>query len=302
MYRDSNSGYWGFPSSTMDWCEENYAVTPLVAEFWNTVSNVTFIVPPLIATYHLWRYKLSELGPIVCFLLLSVVGFGSFAFHCTLLYHSQLLDELPMIYGTCAMLYCIIEIESPKFSSNKKLIFILTFIAVFVTVIYSTFKNPLIFLWSYGILATSLFLLNIRGCLKYGLNSSSPKLLGMASLNYGFGFILWNLDNEYCYRVRDVRNNVPVVMAPVTQLHAWWHFFAGVGTFLTIIYIIHLRLVCLGIQPTLQFLHGCLPMYSASGKPFDAKKVKDDINSRSSVKLKNGRSNNNSIGNFARLL
>ena len=33
MYRDPSSGYWGFPSSTMDWCEENYAVTSFVAEF-----------------------------------------------------------------------------------------------------------------------------------------------------------------------------------------------------------------------------------------------------------------------------
>ena len=33
MYRDSTSGYWGFPTSTMDWCEENYAVTRYIAEF-----------------------------------------------------------------------------------------------------------------------------------------------------------------------------------------------------------------------------------------------------------------------------
>lgn len=27
------AGYWGPPTSTLDWCEENYAVTWLVAEF-----------------------------------------------------------------------------------------------------------------------------------------------------------------------------------------------------------------------------------------------------------------------------
>ncbi|XP_066927401.1 alkaline ceramidase 3-like [Clytia hemisphaerica] len=301
MYRDSSSGYWGFPSSTMDWCEENYAVTSYVAEFWNTVSNVVFVVPPLLTAYHLWKHKLSELGPIVCFLLLTVVGFGSFAFHCTLLYHSQLLDELPMIYGTCAMLYCIIEIRSPKDSVNKSLIVILISISLSITLIYGSLKNPLIFLWSYGVLAAALFILNIRGCLNY---NGSPKLLASASFNYGFGFILWNLDNEYCYRVRDTRKSLPGLIAPVTQLHAWWHFFAGVGTFLTIVYIIHLRLTCLGVNPFLQFLHGFFPYYSQKvGRSYEETKFQQDINGNTvpSVKLKNGRSNN-SVGNFARLL
>jgi dihydroceramidase len=31
--------------------------------------------------------------------LLALVGFGSFAFHATLLYGAQLADELPMIFG-----------------------------------------------------------------------------------------------------------------------------------------------------------------------------------------------------------
>lgn len=26
-------GYWGSPTATLDWCEENYAVTHFIAEF-----------------------------------------------------------------------------------------------------------------------------------------------------------------------------------------------------------------------------------------------------------------------------
>lgn len=298
MYRDSTSGYWGFPTSTMDWCEENYAVTPYVAEFWNTISNVVFIVPPLTVAYHFWRYRLSEFGPIVCLLLLACVGFGSFAFHCTLLYESQLLDELPMIYGTCAMLYCIIEIQSQPNSRNTRLALLLTSISVLITTLYATFKNPLIFLWSYGLLAAVLLSLNIRGCIKY---NGSKSLLLLATASYGFGFVLWNIDNELCYSVRDVRGALPGVIAPATQLHAWWHFFAGVGTFFTIICIVHLRIVCMGYNPGLKYLHNCFPFY-VKGERINASKREsnNNINKTSSVKLKNR--GNNSVGNFARLL
>ncbi|KAL4696909.1 hypothetical protein H8959_002607 [Pygathrix nigripes] len=40
-------GYWGPTTSTLDWCEENYSVTWYIAEFWNTVSNLIMIIPPM---------------------------------------------------------------------------------------------------------------------------------------------------------------------------------------------------------------------------------------------------------------
>ena len=59
---------------------------------------------------------------------------------------------------------------------------------------------------------------------------------------YGSGFLLWNLgelkisqssaklnplENAFCPQVERVRSNLPPILAPLTQLHGWWHLFAG---------------------------------------------------------------------------
>jgi len=37
-------GYWGAPSATIDWCEDNYAVTRFIAEFCK-YTTLCFISP-----------------------------------------------------------------------------------------------------------------------------------------------------------------------------------------------------------------------------------------------------------------
>ena len=43
-------GFWGSVTSTLDWCEENYMVSHYVAEFFNTLSNLPFLI------YAIWGF------------------------------------------------------------------------------------------------------------------------------------------------------------------------------------------------------------------------------------------------------
>ena len=72
---------------------------------------------------------------------------------------------------------------------------------------------------------------------------------------YGLGFILWNIDNVYCSKITDLREiqlNSSVgffkYFSPLTQLHGWWHLFAGYATYLHIINCIQQRLNYLKID------------------------------------------------------
>jgi cell division protein FtsW (lipid II flippase) len=90
--------------------------SPFIAETYNTLSNIPFIVFAIIGAISVLRpgpAKSSKPLPharrfFVTHLVLALVGVGSFVFHATLKWRAQVLfDEMPMLFVACAALYCV---------------------------------------------------------------------------------------------------------------------------------------------------------------------------------------------------
>lgn len=242
-------GIWGTPTSTIDWCEENYHVTPLIAEFWNTISNVIFIVPSLLML-GIGTIEGHEERFQWCHFSVFTVGFGSWCFHMTLLYSMQLLDELPMIYGAAFHLYSDIEVTSPLNHKNRPLQIGLAIYCAIVTAFYLLSQHVIFFQVSYGLLVTLMVFSSVRLMLYYEHNT----LLYLTGLvTYMSGFVLWNLDQHFCGKLQLIRKEYLGVFAPIFQLHAWWHILAGTGTYLSVLFSAHTRYLYLGMKPEIKF-------------------------------------------------
>uniref|UniRef100_A0A6I8P357 Alkaline ceramidase n=1 Tax=Ornithorhynchus anatinus TaxID=9258 RepID=A0A6I8P357_ORNAN len=227
------AGYWGPTTSTLDWCEENYAVSFYIAEFWNTVSNLIMILPPLYGAVQTFNDGLEK-RYLAAYLGVTVVGLGSWCFHMTLQYEMQLLDELPMIYSCCVFVYCLYECFKVKNSINYPLIFLLVLFSLIVTVVYLRWKEPVFHQVMYGVLVSSLVLRSV-----YIVTWVYPWLRGLGYTSLGIfllGFLLWNIDNIFCEFLRTLRASMPPVVGAVTQLHAWWHILTGLGSYLHILF------------------------------------------------------------------
>lgn len=261
----NDEGFWGEATSTIDWCEENYAVTSYLAEFWNTISNWVFLIPPFFGAVLTWEYKI-ERRYTLAFVSLLVIGIGSSCFHATLLYEMQLLDELPMIYGTCVLIFCICHCSHRPRDHNQTLTLCLIVCCAMITLVYLTVINPLIFQWAYGILVATLVIKTGMACRKH---KGSKKLLFISLASYAIGFMLWNIDNNFCPSVREIRNLVFAPIRPFTQLHAIWHTLAAIGSYYHVLFSIDLRLRCLGRVTHLKIFHGWLPFVYVSRESFE---------------------------------
>jgi len=170
----------------------------------------------------------------------------------------QMLDEVPMIWGSCYMIYTMhLVLKKPGSVSYKAATFLLLYCLVFL-VVYTKLDDPLLFQTMYGVVVVVL-VVQAMYIFTLQCNKQVFKLYMTGLVLYLTGFILWNigknskatlvmdhqvnnfLENHHCSTLTRWRCSLPHILQPVLQLHAWWHLLAGYATYLNIQHCLHHR-------------------------------------------------------------
>lgn len=225
---------WGGITATLDWCEENlFYPVYFIAEFWNTISNVGMIVLGLYGAYRTMVIHNLPLKYVLGYLCITLVGIGSACFHGTLLFTSQLLDELPMILADGVFLYLV----APKrWKTQQNYIFLALAIlayVLFVTVVYVYTRNAIFFESMYALGAILITARCVAWHRKYGSvkkHDAARDTIVWGTFCFGLAFFLWNIDNTFCEKLREIRKTLYFI-SPLFQFHAIWHLGTGLGTY-----------------------------------------------------------------------
>lgn len=260
---EPSEGYWGAITSTIDWCEENYVVSPYIAEWSNTISNGCFVILALYTTYCSIRNGLEFRFHLIGFGF-ALVGVGSWLFHMTLQYRYQLLDELPMIYATCIPTWSLLCETRDTLNPNSRIsnvtlrrqvkvgLYLTTFVFV-LTLIYLITKIPEIHQTVYGAFTIIVVLLSGKYTHDYVRDDLARRcmyqcmILGMVF--FSLGFIFWNLDNQLCSLWIHIRREwLKLPLGVFLELHGWWHFLTSIGVYCYIVFLQYLRIQTQGLS------------------------------------------------------
>lgn len=216
---------------------QNYEVTMYIAEFWNSVSNLFFIIPPLAVCIKLWRRNVERVY-ILALIYMAFTGIGSFAFHATLKYPMQLWDELSMVWSAIFVLYLVVKMHWPA-QADRAVVGMIVY-GLFTNAVYLWLPIPVIFQVAYAILHYSVLYLCYR---LIDTHVCDPRLFYGTLAAHHIAFLLWNIDNNMCGLLERLRESLPAACTPFTQLHAVWHFLAGYGSFALVLFCIQARLL-----------------------------------------------------------
>lgn len=239
-------GPWGEHTSTLDWCEDNYVDFAYIAETWNSLSNIPFILLAIHGMVTTLQERLpNQARYALTHAMIAFIGIGSFMFHATLMWTAQvLLDELPMIYCSFQALYCLLLEGQPtpiaSYSARimglrievTKAKLLCLGLPTLITFIYLSYPNPIFHQVSYGAIQLYITyrLQSLRARLPPNskLSQDCTRLLnsGMALTVLAFG--MWNVDNVFCEDITSAREGT--WWGVLTQGHAWWHVIVACGS------------------------------------------------------------------------
>jgi dihydroceramidase len=232
--------------ASVDWCERNYATNTQVAEYWNTLSSVPLVFLGIAGAALSYRHALRNSRFQYGFGGLSLVGFGSTMFHSTLLYRWQLMDEIPMLLLNHVFIYCLIHNDPAKDRVWPVTVSILTFSAFAEIFMYVYLKWYWVFVVAWGGGVAFMYYL----CYPLMATMSRPawRLMKLSMVTILIGMILWIAEHVFCAYVEPI------------QFHAWWHLFAGYGTYCWLLTLMATRAEAELKRPSIHNL-ACAPLY-----------------------------------------
>ncbi|KAI0199575.1 ceramidase [Astrocystis sublimbata] len=223
------NGAWSPPTSSANFCEEDYAVTRYLAEFINTLTNLAYVFLAL-------QYMFGGPGsrglraPRYDFMSVSllVLGIASFAFHATMLQNFQFGDEIAMLGLVWSMLQGLLAVR--RSSAYDR------FINITLAMVFPLFA--VFYVWSGKIIyhatgfTIALAVAIARGAYffywrKPGFPEAKVarwRMQGLTALVLVLvAYLLWQIDLEYCAELRAMREQLGLPWAWLLEMHGWWH-------------------------------------------------------------------------------
>jgi len=221
------TGFWGPVEANHSFCEPHYAVSPYIAEFFNSTSSIIYILLALCV-----RFPNDSLLRAAQVWLLAV-GVGSILFHGTMRYVFQLADEIPMVGFLATLMVAKISTPHPLLNNGyiwmaKTLVLLFSVALITVYVVldqYEIFIHGFTFMVLVDTVLT-LTLLNTSG--KWGKVELRAYIVSFVSII--LGRIVWESEHLLC-------PSYPQVW----PLHVVWHLCSCLSAYMAMVTVYVIR-------------------------------------------------------------
>lgn len=257
MHNNQNIGFWGVVTSSIDWCERNYVISSLVAEWFNTLSSLAMACVGLFGLVAARRAQV-ELRFQVCYACQILIGLGSAAFHGTLTHDGQQGDETPMIIGAAAWLWAL-SFNDPRAEATQPQLGARCAWGAFAgCVAFACTHYVLRFTLAFQALILVLIMIGLRR-----LSFEWARCIDADALRIGrrwysvsgwTALVLWLCDQHLCVHLHALPSGLPN-----PQLHAWWHLLMSVNMLCGCTFLAYQRAAALRQRPEVHFALGLLP-------------------------------------------
>ncbi|KAH7416877.1 ceramidase [Cadophora sp. MPI-SDFR-AT-0126] len=249
---------WGEKTSATRFCEMDCYASSYIVQFISTVTCAAYVYLGARGIANTRRHGKDSVI-ILGHAMLIAVGLGSVAYHATIKYTGQMLDEASMLYATATIIYGAFTVTVGE--AGRRKLSIVVSIAIFaVSVVHYCLSIERMF----RLFFTSLVFIGFLQCIwLLSTRISDPVVLkGMKQLAlYGFvtyvsGIFIWSMDTAYCSELLHFRDKVGMPLGFLSEGHGWWHILTAFGVYYYVVFIEYLRLSIPNLSATDQKTQG----------------------------------------------